>query len=138
MEKMKPFLLTTFLYFATSSTCSGLQENCDLRPKKSNYSDIAKWSNELFKTKDATLKSRHWNSKVIPKTLKRLREFFYKMSAQPFSNHCNIIKNIGGDKWMGGCGFPDGEKFVCMDKLYQDIQDHKCLVYSFGIGQVSH
>ena len=129
---MKPFLLTTFLYLITFS--SAQQDHCDLSPKKFNYSEIAQWSKDLFKTKDSTIMSRHWNSKMIPKTLKRLREFFYKMSAQPFTNYCNIIKNIGGDKWLGGCGFPDGEKFVCMDKLYKDIQENQCLVYSFGIG----
>ena len=113
---MKPFL-QTILYFATFS--NAIKDSCDIVPKKSNYSEISKWSNDVFKAKDSFIKSRHWNSKLLPKNVKRLREFFYKMSAQPFTNQCNIIKNIGGEKWMGGCGFPDGEKFVCMDKLYR-------------------
>ena len=27
----------------------------------------------------------------------------------------------------------DGQKFVCMDKLYKAIQNDSCLVYSFGL-----
>ena len=31
-------------------------------------------------------------------------------------------------------GSSDGEKFICLDYLKQDIANKQCLVYSFGIG----
>ena len=34
---------------------------------------------------------------------------------------------------MGNCGTFDGQKFVCLDKIYSDVVNNKCLVYSFGI-----
>ena len=34
---------------------------------------------------------------------------------------------------MGQCGTFDGMKYVCFDKLYGDIKNNECLVYSFGI-----
>ena len=36
---------------------------------------------------------------------------------------------------MGGCGFLDGEKLICMDGLYEDVINNNCLVYSFGVGK---
>ena len=113
------------------------EESCDV--KKSNISAVAQWSNQIFAQKDTLLQRRNWNSRMIPKDIKRLREFFYRMSAQALSNHCNSIKTIGGEKWLGGCGFLNGEKLVCMDRLYQDLQENgiqNCLIYSFGVGKV--
>ena len=45
---------------------------------------------------------------------------------------CQIVKKIGGT-WQNNCGFLDGEKFICMDVLYDAIQRNECLVYSFGL-----
>ena len=28
----------------------------------------------------------------------------------------------------------DGQKYVCMDDLMEDIQNNECVVYSFGVG----
>jgi hypothetical protein len=38
-----------------------------------------------------------------------------------------------GGRWfsLGGC--IDGNKFVCLDRLYHHIQNGNCLIYSFGI-----
>ena len=33
-----------------------------------------------------------------------------------------------------GCNEVEGQKTVCLDKLYEDIRRGECLVYSFGIG----
>ena len=54
--------------------------------------------------------------------------------SQPLQTHCTFSKLIGGE-WLSGCAFFDGDKFVCMDKMYDDMMsgDGKCLVYSFGI-----
>lgn len=30
-------------------------------------------------------------------------------------------------------GIIDGSKYICMDKLYLDIKNQECLVYSFGL-----
>jgi hypothetical protein len=35
---------------------------------------------------------------------------------------------------VGGCTLIDGQKTVCMDKLFNDVTSGDCLVYSFGIG----
>ena len=111
------------------------ERTCDIvKTTAHNASVVAQWANQIFTQTDQLLGRRNWNSKLIPKDKKRLREFFYRMSAQPFANHCNIIKTIGGQQWLGGCGFINGEKLVCMDKLYQDLQRSDCLVYSFGVG----
>jgi hypothetical protein len=45
---------------------------------------------------------------------------------------CTVGKQIGGE-WLGNCGHFDGQKFVCLDKLYEDVRRNECLVYSFGI-----
>ena len=31
------------------------------------------------------------------------------------------------------CGFLDGEKLLCMDGLYEALEQKNCLVYSFGL-----
>ena len=36
-------------------------------------------------------------------------------------------------RFFPNCGSSDGEWYVCMDNIYQDVQRNKCLVYSFGI-----
>ena len=45
---------------------------------------------------------------------------------------CKILKRIAGT-WNDQCGFFDGEKIVCMEKLYSAIQNGSCLIYSFGL-----
>lgn len=58
---------------------------------------------------------------------------FYQIVSQPLQTHCTFSKKIGGE-WLRSCGFFDGDKFVCMDKMYDDMKTpDKCLVYSFGI-----
>ena len=50
----------------------------------------------------------------------------------PLQSVCNVGKFFGG-QWLDGCGGMDGHKFVCLDKLYADVQSGNCLIYSFGI-----
>ena len=59
-------------------------------------------------------------------------EAYYELVPQVQQNSCQILKKIGG-AWMKNCGFWDGEKLICMDKLYPSIKNDSCLVYSFGL-----
>ena len=62
-----------------------------------------------------------------------LKKRFHKILNQPMQNVCQITKSIGG-KWLDKCGFLDGEKHVCMDMLFDSLENGTCLVYSFGLG----
>jgi hypothetical protein len=59
-------------------------------------------------------------------------DVYYQLASLVSSNHCNVLKKMAG-QWMK-CGFLDGEKLLCMDTLYNAIQNGTCLVYSFGLG----
>ena len=54
------------------------------------------------------------------------------MLNQPVQTSCKILKRFEG-QWFKKCGYLDGQKFVCMEKLYEAIQNDSCLVYSFGL-----
>ena len=43
------------------------------------------------------------------------------------TNGSNIVMTIDTGNAV------DGSKYVCMDKLYVDIKDHSCLIYSVGL-----
>ena len=47
---------------------------------------------------------------------------------------CKIKIRLGG-KYLPVCHVMDGQKYVCMDELVEDIRNEKCIVYSFGIGE---
>ena len=36
-------------------------------------------------------------------------------------------------RFFPNCGSTDGEWFVCMDNIFEDVNRNKCLVYSFGL-----
>jgi hypothetical protein len=38
----------------------------------------------------------------------------------PLQSFCTVGKLFGG-QWMSWCGAVDGNKFVCLDKLYGDV-----------------
>ena len=61
----------------------------------------------------------------------KVLDMYYQLSSQIMSDGCNILKKIAG-RWMK-CGFLDGEKLLCMDGIYQAIQNGSCLIYSFGL-----
>ena len=60
------------------------------------------------------------------------QEDYYKLISKPHQNACTILKRISGT-WTSKCGFNDGEKLICMENLYRDMQNDTCLVYSFGL-----
>ena len=64
----------------------------------------------------------------------RIVDRFYQIVSQPLQTACTFSKKIGGE-WLANCGFFDGDKFVCMDKIYDQMAkgNGECLVYSFGI-----
>ena len=50
-----------------------------------------------------------------------------------FDTVCHVKVKVGG-RYIKGCYVMDGQKYVCMDDLMEDIRNNKCVVYSFGIG----
>lgn len=44
-----------------------------------------------------------------------------------------LVGKYFGGVWIGGYGCLDGHKFVCLDDLYEDVLNNRCLIYSFGI-----
>jgi len=96
---------------------------------------IAKWANSLpvLQVQDAERASLLFDNSLNKlSSLKWIRDRFYQVTSQPLQTSCTVGKHIGG-KWLGNCGHFDGQKFVCLDKLYRVIQEKKCLVYSFGV-----
>ena len=51
-----------------------------------------------------------------------------------FDTVCKIKIKLGG-KYLPVCHVMDGQKYVCMDELVEDIRNENCIVYSFGIGE---
>mgnify|MGYP001207647396 FL=1 len=76
------------------------------------------------------------NAVVFTQSIKESKlsaqEDYYKVISEPHQNACTILKRISGT-WAPKCGFNDGEKFICMENLYRDLQNNTCLVYSFGL-----
>ena len=64
-----------------------------------------------------------------------IKDLFYQSINKPLQMNCKILKKFGG-KWdpVPYCGFFDGEKMICMDFIYEAIQNGSCLIYSFGLG----
>ena len=109
------------------------QETCKISPK---VSSILHWSEQVTKHQDAKRLKKNWSSVNFPNpktNLDGLRDLFFRATTESLQNSCRFLKRLGGT-WLGGCGYLDGEKLICMDGLYMDILQGKCLVYSFGIG----
>ena len=87
----------------------------------------SKWSKKVLKTQDEKRKQIKY-----PDMIEELVSAYYEKASKSVFNKCNILKKIGG-QWLGGCGFFDGEKLVCMDGIYKSIKNQNCLVYSFGL-----
>ena len=51
-----------------------------------------------------------------------------------FDTVCHVKYRIGG-RYLSYCHVMDGQKYVCMDELMDDIRNQNCLVYSFGVGK---
>ena len=61
-----------------------------------------------------------------------IKDLFYQSINKPLQSSCKILKKFGG-KWAPSCGFFDGEKMICMDSIYEAVQNGSCLIYSFGL-----
>ena len=66
------------------------------------------------------------------KNVEKLQKKFYSFMSMPLQSVCSVGKFFGG-QWIDSCGALDGHKYVCLDKLYANIQSGECLIYSFGI-----
>ena len=60
------------------------------------------------------------------------KDNYYKRVSLTDQSICHTVKQIAG-KWSNQCGFLDGEKYICIDRLYPALQNGTCLVYSFGL-----
>ena len=60
------------------------------------------------------------------------KDHYYKSVTLTDQSTCHTVKQIAG-KWSNECGFLDGEKYICVDRLYPALQNGTCLVYSFGL-----
>ena len=64
--------------------------------------------------------------------IEALQDRYYSLVSLPLQSFCTVGKFFGG-YWFSVGGCQDGNKFVCLDKLFSQIQSGKCLIYSFGI-----
>ena len=58
---------------------------------------------------------------------------YHRIIMDTFDTVCHVKARLGG-KYLSWCHVMDGQKYVCMDDLMDDISRQDCLVYSFGIG----
>jgi len=129
------WIFLQFLAFLTSEILSDSElGHCHSKnAKELKIDQISEWSNRQIARQDKQRQKKNWNSHLIPSELETLQNYFYRMTTEIFQSQCQIFKRISG-KWLGGCGFLDGEKLICMDGLYEDVITNNCLVYSFGVG----
>ena len=58
---------------------------------------------------------------------------YHAIVMDTYDTVCHVKNRLGG-QYLSGCHVMDGQKYLCMDELMEDISKHECLVYSFGIG----
>ena len=61
-----------------------------------------------------------------------LRDLFHQIIMDPHIGRCTVLQRLGGF-YRYPCKYWDGQKFMCMPDIYEDIENHRCLIYSFGI-----
>ena len=98
----------------------------------SEIRNIANWSDLVLDTQNFRRMQILLDTNLAEMDGQQLKEAYYELVPQVQQNSCQILKKIGG-AWMKNCGFWDGEKLICMDKLYPSIKNDSCLVYSFGL-----
>lgn len=98
----------------------------------SKISDITNWSDLVLETQNSRRIQTLLDTNLAELDGQQLKETYYELVPQVQQNSCQILKKIGG-AWMEKCGFWDGEKLICMDKLYPFLKNDSCLVYSFGL-----
>ena len=101
--------------------------------KKVEVTSLVKWSKSI---QAITLEDERRTNKLLQEPNKQtsqdIRQQFYSLINMPLQSVCSVGKFFGGN-WQTYCGAMDGHKYVCLDKLYADIQSGDCLIYSFGI-----
>lgn len=122
-------MLTLLLILLFTSKAQQLQDS-----KLNSVSKAALWSQTVLAQQDKKRVLKYWSSNKPEKDLDKRRDQFYQMSAQPLENPCHLLKRVGG-VWFEQCGYLDGEKLICMDKLHKSVIKKDCLVYSFGMGR---
>ena len=114
---MKPILFLLYVVILTK---------CD-----SNISGITEWSDLILQHQDERRISELKDINLNALDAQESKEIYYE-TVPKVQNTCQILKKIGGH-WEKSCGFWDGEKLLCMEKLYPFIRNKECLVYSFGL-----
>ena len=61
-----------------------------------------------------------------------LRDLFHQIIMNPHNGRCTALQRFGG-VYRSDCKYWDGQKFMCMPDVYEDIENNECLIYSFGI-----
>ena len=61
-----------------------------------------------------------------------LRDLFHQIIMNPHNGRCSTLQRFGG-VYRPDCKYWDGQKFMCMPDVYEDIENNECLIYSFGI-----
>ena len=57
---------------------------------------------------------------------------FHTIVMDTYSTVCHVKKRLGG-VYENHCHVMDGQKYICMDDLAEDIRKQECLIYTFGI-----
>ena len=97
-----------------------------------NSNSITEGSNSTSRKNGNLEKHSEAMSKTDELSKRDLMEVYYELISRPKQDKCRILKKFAG-QWLKNCGFLDGEKLICMDHLYESIQNKTCLVYSFGL-----
>ena len=97
-----------------------------------DFNALGAWSNSISALKIEDKKRTDTLFRNLSTTSGEIRSQFYGILNMPLQSVCTVGKFFGGS-WMGNCGALDGNKYVCLDQLYEDVQTGNCLIYSFGI-----
>ena len=127
------------LHVKSYETCNSQEaENCanDLN----EVTDLNNWANNLsiLKHQDRDIVN-HMKDLVRQQELNPelsddlVIDHFQRIMAFPLQTACNVGKWIALKRWNYGCGSTHGERYLCMDNFYHDIQKNRCTIYSFGI-----
>ena len=100
----------------------------------STIETVQDWRKVFGDEKDIVLQSYLGDYHKINKSSNNntIKDEYYRTISRTSQNSCQIVKQFGG-RWSKDCGFEDGEKIICMDTVYEAVENGTCLVYSFGL-----
>ena len=136
VDEMK--LVPLFVLFF--QLAQGEEDSCP--SERSEFDKVRDWANNIPVLKDRDEKLYKMletmvttiEDKLTGMTDEQAVDAFYRFISLPMQTHCTIGKWLSMGKWYPANGATDGEKYVCMDNVYNDAYlKNKCLVYSFGI-----